>query len=226
MNIAGLQKLSLLDYPGKMSCIVFTQGCNFRCPFCHNALLVESGGENLSKDSVLEFLSLRKKTLDGVVISGGEPTIQKDLPEFLQEIKSIGYDIKLDTNGSHPDVLKNLVKEKLIDYVAMDIKNGPCEYDIASGTDKFLDKVTLSKEFLLQDTVDYEFRTTLVKGIHTKENLLSLSQWIKGAKRYFLQNYKDSGNILRPFGLGSFDDTQMKEFLELVLPVIAVAKIR
>lgn len=226
MNIAGLQKLSLLDYPGKMSCIVFTQGCNFRCPFCHNALLVESGGENLSKDSVLEFLSLRKKTLDGVVISGGEPTIQKDLPEFLQEIKSIGYDIKLDTNGSHPDVLKNLVKEKLIDYVAMDIKNGPCEYDIASGTDKFLDKVTLSKEFLLQDTVDYEFRTTLVKGIHTKENLLSLSKWIKGAKRYFLQNYKDSGNILRPFGLGSFDDTQMKEFLELVLPVIAVAKIR
>lgn len=226
MNIAGLQKLSLLDYPGKMSCIVFTQGCNFRCPFCHNASLVEGGGENLSKDSVLEFLSLRKKTLDGVVISGGEPTIQKDLPEFLQEIKSIGYDIKLDTNGSHPDVLKNLVKEKLIDYVAMDIKNGPCEYDIASGTDKFLDKVTLSKEFLLQDTVDYEFRTTLVKGIHTKENLLSLAQWIKGAKRYFLQNYKDSGNILNPFGLGSFDDTRMKEFLELVLPVIAVAKIR
>lgn len=226
MNIAGLQKLSLLDYPGKMSCIIFTQGCNLRCPFCHNALLLDSDNQLLTEDSVFEFLSMRKNTLDGVVISGGEPTLQKDLPEFLKKIKALGYDIKLDTNGTNPTILKELVQNNLVDYVAMDIKNSPDEYFKASGTHKFFDNISLSKDFLMQNQIDYEFRTTVVKGIHTEQSLINLSQWIKGAKKFFLQTYKDSGNILNPDGLGAFSDLEMQEMLKCVLDAVPNAKLR
>lgn len=227
MNFAGLQKMTLMDYPQVVSCIIFTQGCNFRCPFCHNSSLVDGVYENeITETEILDFLEKRKGLLDGVVISGGEPLLHSEIYSFSKKVKEIGFLVKLDTNGSNPDLLKKLVEEKLVDYVAMDIKNSPEEYSLASGTEKFLDKITESKDFLLQNLVDYEFRTTIVKGIHTKDSLLSAAKWISGAKRYFLQNYKDSGEILSPKGLSPFNDEELQTILQELLPVIQSTCIR
>ena len=227
MRISGLQKLTLLDYPEVVSCIVFTYGCNFRCPFCHNSSLVSGDFEDeISETEVLDFLKNRKKLLDGVVITGGEPLLHQDIPSFIKRIKDLGYLVKLDTNGTNPDMLKMLVEEKLIDYVAMDIKNSPKEYALASGTDKFLDNVAQSKSLLLEGHIPYEFRTTVVKGIHTKQSLTSLAEWIKGAEKYFLQQYKNSENILNPEGLSAFSEGEMKELLSAILPIIPTCAIR
>lgn len=227
MNFAGLQKMTLMDYPQVVSCIIFTQGCNFRCPFCHNSSLLDGIYENeITETEILDFLEKRKGLLDGVVISGGEPLLHSDIHSFLKKVKELGFLVKLDTNGSNPHLLKKLVEEKLVDYVAMDIKNSPEEYSLASGTEKFLDKITESKDFLLQNSVDYEFRTTIVKGIHTKDSLLSAAKWISGAKRYFLQNYKDSGEILSPTGLSPFNDEELQIILQELLPVIKSTCIR
>lgn len=227
MNFAGLQKMTLMDYPQVVSCIIFTQGCNFRCPFCHNSSLVDGVYENeITETEILDFLEKRKGLLDGVVISGGEPLLHSEIYSFIKKVKELGFLVKLDTNGSNPDLLKKLVEEKLVDYVAMDIKNSPEEYSLASGTEKFLDKITESKDFLLQNFVDYEFRTTIVKGIHTKDSLLSAAKWISGAKRYFLQNYKDSGEILSPNGLSPFNDEELQIILQELLPVIQSTCIR
>ncbi len=227
MLISGLQKLTLLDFPQVVSCIVFTHGCNFRCPFCHNSSLVKEEYSNgISEDEVLSFLHKRKSLLDGVVITGGEPLIHKDIDGFIKKVKDLGYLVKLDTNGTNPDMLQKLVKEKLVDYVAMDIKNSPTEYFKAAGTDKFSKEITESKDFLLKGTVPYEFRTTVVKGIHTKESLVELARWIKGADKYFLQQYKDSGSILEPSGLEPFSEEEMKEFLSEILEIIKTAKIK
>ena len=227
MYVSGLQKLTLLDFPQVVSCIVFTQGCNFRCPFCHNSGLVEGvGEEEISTEEILDFLKKRKGLLDGVVITGGEPLIQKDIRDFVEMIKELGYLVKLDTNGTNPQKLKELVEARLIDYVAMDIKNSPEEYSKATGVTGLMDKVTESKDFLLKGAVPYEFRTTVVKGIHTKESLVSLAKWIEGARQYFLQQYKDSGSILSPAGLSPFSEAEMKGFLSEILPIIPTAKIK
>ena len=227
MRISGLQKLTLLDFPQVMSCIVFTHGCNFRCPFCHNSSLVQGEYEDgISTEEVLSFLEKRRSLLDGVVITGGEPLIQKDIEGFIKQVKDLGYLVKLDTNGTNPQMLKRLVSEKLVDYVAMDIKNSPEEYFKASGTEMFFENITESKEFLLQGTVPYEFRTTVVKGIHTKESLIALAKWIKGADKYFLQQYKDSGSILNPEGLSAFNEEEMKEFLSEILVHIPTAELK
>lgn len=227
MRISGLQKLTLLDFPQVMSCIVFTHGCNFRCPFCHNSSLVQGEYEDgISTEEVLSFLEKRKSLLDGVVITGGEPLIQKGIEGFIKQVKDLGYLVKLDTNGTNPDLLKKLVDAKLVDYVAMDIKNSPEEYFKASGTEMFFEKIAESKDFLLQGTVPYEFRTTVVKGIHTKEGLIALAKWIKGADKYFLQQYKDSGSILNPEGLSAFNEDEMKEFLSQILVHIPTAKLK
>lgn len=199
MIIYGLQKLSLLDYPGKTACTVFTGGCNFRCPYCHNASLVVGLNEiePVGYDDFFAFLNKRKNILDGVCVTGGEPLLQPDIEEFIREIKKLGYSVKLDTNGSFPDKLKRLADEKLIDYVAMDIKNSPEKYSITAGIPELdFSKINSSVEFLLSDAVDYEFRTTVVKELHTKEDFASIGEWIKGAKRYFLQSFIDSGDIL------------------------------
>ncbi len=227
MRISGLQKLTLQDFPGVVACIIFTQGCNFRCPFCHNASLVK--GENndeITEDELFTFLKGRKKILDGVVITGGEPLIHPDIYDFLKKIKELGYLIKLDTNGTNPKMLKKLVGEKLVDYVAMDIKNSKENYKKACGVDGFLNEISESAEFLLKGSVDYEFRTTVVGGIHTKENIITLANEILGAKRYFLQQYKDSGDILNPLGLSSFTDSEMKELLAEISPIITSSYIR
>lgn len=199
MRIDGLQKMTLLDFPGKVACTVFTGGCNFRCPFCHNALLVTELPENpdYTVDEILAFLKKRSGLLDGVAITGGEPLINSDIADFIKKIRDLGYAVKLDTNGSYPDRLKALVAEGLIDYVAMDIKNCREKYAQTVGLKSLdLSKIEESVDFLKSGAVDYEFRTTVVKEFHTVEDIRNTSEWIKGARRYFLQNFVDSGNLI------------------------------
>ena len=229
MDIKGLQKLTLLDYPGKVACTVFTGGCNFRCPFCHNSALVlpEQLSQDSSADEVLRFLKKRVGVLDGVAVTGGEPLLHPDMADFLKEVKALGFLVKLDTNGSFPDRLMALVEAGLVDRVAMDIKNAPALYAKTAGLERFdLGGVTRSKDFLLSGAVDYEFRTTVVRGLHTKESLLAAAEWIRGAKEYYLQQYKDSGAILDADGLGSFDADEMHALADAVREIVPAVQVR
>lgn len=203
MVIAGLQKMTLLDYPGKVACTVFLQGCNFRCPFCHNRDLLESAPETIDQEELLSFLKKRQGLLDAVCISGGEPTLQPDLEALIREIKALGYAVKLDTNGSRPAVLKALVSQGLLDYVAMDVKNGPAQYGTTVGIDSpMLAAIEESLSFLLSGSVDYELRTTVVDELHSEQSFTELGQWLQGlspehkAKRFFLQAYVDRDSVL------------------------------
>lgn len=191
--------MTLLDFPGKVACTVFTGGCNFRCPFCHNALLVTEldEAEAYSEEYIISFLKKRTGLLDGVAITGGEPLINKDIAQFIEKIKALGFAVKLDTNGSNPDKLIELVDAGLVDYVAVDIKNSKELYAKTIGFETYdLTDVEKTVDFLLSDRVDYEFRTTVVKNYHTVESIRSAAQWICGAKRYFIQNFIDSGNLI------------------------------
>lgn len=229
MNIIGLQKLSLLDYPTKVSCTIFTAGCNMRCPFCHNASLVlpERMSEDfISPDEVLSFLDKRKKVLDGVCISGGEPLMQKDIGDFLRKVKNLGYLIKLDTNGTFPKMIEQLVEEGLVDYIAMDIKNSPAKYGETVGIKLF--DTTLVKEsaqYLLSGTVDYEFRTTVVKPLHEDEDFVAIGEWLKGAKQYYLQSFVDSGDLIG-IGMSGYDKEKMEHFQQILSKNIPNTKIR
>ena len=226
MNIQGFQKLTLLDFPGKMACTVFTGGCNFRCPFCHNASLVNDPlCYTSSADEVLEYLKKRKGILDGVCITGGEPLLQPDLEDYIKRIKALGYSVKLDTNGYLPDRLENLLKTGLIDYVAMDIKSSKDGYSKAAGIDIDIKKIEKSVELLKNGNIPFEFRTTVVKGIHSVNDFKNIAEWIKGTKKYFLQKYKDSGDILGD-GCDGFSESEMDEFLKTVKAVIPEAEIR
>ena len=201
MLINGFQKLTILDYPGKVACIVFTPGCNFRCPFCHNASLVTHIDKDtyLDIDEVLSYLKKRQGLLDGVVITGGEPLLQDGIEEFIAEIKTLGYCVKLDTNGSFPEKLISVVEKGLVDYVAMDIKNSKEKYAETIGVDDFdITPIEKSVDFLLQNKVDFEFRTTIVEGLHTLDDIQDIVVWIKGAHKYFLQNFVDSGDLIKP----------------------------
>lgn len=230
MKVTGIQKLTLLDYPGVVACTVFTAGCNFRCPFCHNAMLVlpeQIDDECLTDDEVFGFLKKRKGVLDGVAVTGGEPLLHADMPEFLARVKELGYKIKLDTNGSNPELLSEIVKNKLVDRVAMDIKNAPEEYARTIGLKSFdIAPVERSKEMLLRGDIDYEFRTTVVKGIHTKESLIGAAKWIKGAKEYYLQQFKDSGNLILPDGLSAYDEKQMHALADAVRDYVPTVEVR
>ncbi|MBO4902798.1 MAG: anaerobic ribonucleoside-triphosphate reductase activating protein [Lachnospiraceae bacterium] len=194
MIIHGLQKTTLLDYPTKVAATVFFGGCNFRCPFCHNMNLVLHPEEEISltEDEVLSFLRSRKGILDGVCITGGEPTLQRDLPAFIEKIKALDFAVKLDTNGTDPVMLKSLVEQSLLDYVAMDIKTSPDHYREVCGTDPKIDAVKESVSFLLSDPIAYEFRTTVISEYHTDAVMEEIGSWIRGAKAYYLQSYKDS----------------------------------
>ncbi len=199
MTIHGFQKMTLLDYPGKVACTLFTAACNFRCPFCHNAGLVTSisAAERIGEEEIFAYLRKRQGILDGVCITGGEPTLQKDLPDFIRTVRSLGYAVKLDTNGSDPELLAALIDEGLVDYVAMDIKNTKEKYAATIGlADYDLSPVEKSVKLLLEGRVDYEFRTTVVAEYHTPEDIASIARWIKGAPRYFLQPFVDSGNLI------------------------------
>ena len=195
----GLQKLTLLDYPGVMACTVFTNGCNFRCPFCHNASIVTGKESDMPLDSseLLNFLDGRKKILDGVCITGGEPLLHGEIPEIIREIKKLGYKIKLDTNGSQPERLQSILDAGTIDYVAMDIKHCREKYAIASGSESAIIPVNKSVEILKNASVDFEFRTTVVSQLHSPDDMESIAKWIAGVKHYYLQNFADSGDILQ-----------------------------
>ena len=213
MRIDGLQKMTLLDFPGTVACTVFTGGCNFRCPFCHNALLVTKLPEkpDYSEDEILSFLEKRTGLLDGVAITGGEPLLNPDIADFIRKIRSMGYAVKLDTNGSFPERLKAIVGEGLVDYVAMDIKNRKEKYAETIGLKSLdLSKIEESVEFLKSGAVDYEFRTTVVEQFHTVEDIRAAAEWISGAKRYFLQNFVDSGELICEEVSGVDKETMLK----------------
>jgi pyruvate formate lyase activating enzyme len=202
MLIAGFQKLTLIDYPGKIATTVFTVGCPFRCPFCHNPELVLGTGRGLSPQKITEkefFEHLKKRIgkLEGVCITGGEPTVQADLIKFIKRIKKLGFLVKLDTNGTRPDILKKVIDEKLVDFIAMDIKNQLDKYDATAGTKVDKDRIRLSVKLIMNSYVPYEFRTTVVPGIHSEEDFLEIAEWIKGAETYYLQEYRDK-KILNP----------------------------
>lgn len=199
MIINGFQKLTLLDYPGRVACTIFTAGCNFRCPFCHNASLVTHIDKDniISTEEVLDYLKKRQGILEGVCITGGEPLLQPDIKEFIGEIKKLGYAVKLDTNGSFPEKLKELVNEGLVDYVAMDIKNSKAKYKAtACISDLDLSKIEESVDFLINGNLDFEFRTTIVNEFHTIDDIQDIVVWIKGTHKYFLQNFVDSGDLI------------------------------
>lgn len=229
MRIAGLQKMTLLDYPGLVACTVFTGGCNLRCPFCHNASLVlpERAGGAMDEAEVLRFLEKRRGMLDGVAVTGGEPLLQDGLADFLRRVRALGYRIKLDTNGTFPDRLRALVEEGLADRVAMDVKNTPLLYGKTVGLGRFdLTPVERCKDYLLEGRVAYEFRTTVVRGLHTAESLMGAARWIEGAREYYLQQYRDSGDVLRPGALGAFSDAEMRGFIEQVRAIVPTARLR
>ncbi len=199
MEIHGFQKMTLLDFPGKVACTVFTAGCNLRCPFCHNAFLVTEidNERRFEKSEILEYINKRNRILDGVCITGGEPLLYPDTVDFLKEIKQTGLAVKLDTNGTFPERLKDAVRYGYVDYVAMDIKNSPEKYAQTVGIKNFdFSSVKESIEFLLSGKVDFEFRTTVVKQFHTAEDIEKIARVIEGAPRYFLQSFEDSGNLI------------------------------
>ena len=232
MRISGLQKMTLLDYPGKIACTVFLGGCNFRCPFCHNGELLDSGAESImDEQELLEFLSKRRGLLDAVCISGGEPALQKDLAPFLEKVKQMGYLIKLDTNGSRPEVLKWLAESKLLDYVAMDIKNSPERYVQTAGAAVQMEKVEESILYLLEDHVDYELRTTVVAQLHDVYEISRMGEWVtslaagKKAKRWFLQPFADRETVLYA-GLSAPDEAQLAEFAGILSCYSSLSSIR
>lgn len=229
LRIAGLQKMTLLDYPGRVACTVFTAGCNLRCPFCHNAPLVLPGQETpeLSEEELLSFLDKRRGLLDGVAITGGEPLLHADIGAFLEKVRALGYAVKLDTNGSFPDRLEELIRAGLVDRVAMDVKNGPSRYAQTVGLPApDMEAIGRSKELLLRGAVDYEFRTTVVRGLHTRESLLEAARWIAGAREYYLQQYKDSGHVLDAAGLGSFSEAEMRALAAAVAEIVPTVQLR
>ena len=224
MLIGGLQKLTLIDFPGKVACTLFTYGGNFRCPFCHNARLVDDEPELLDEEEFFSFLSKRKGLLDGVGITGGEPLLHKDMASFIERIRSMGFAVKLDTNGSFPDRLKEIVERKLVDYVAMDVKNSKEKYAFSVGKEIDMDKIYESVDFLKSGAVPYEFRTTLVKGHHDEESMRSIGEWIKGTENYFLQNFVDSGHLLgQAEGLTKEETYRL---LDVIREYIPTAKVR
>ena len=227
MIIHGLQKMTLLDFPGQVACTVFLGGCEFRCPFCHNADLLDMSAPGImDDDELLEFLKKRKGLLDGVAFTGGEPLLRKDLPELLARVRDIGYKIKVDTNGDHPDLLKEIVRAGLADYIAMDVKNSPARYAETIGWETFdTAPVDESIQFLLSGQVRYEFRTTVVKQFHDEASFEAIAQWIDGADRYELQGFVDRDTV--PFaGLEACSREEMEHFADIVRPHVKTVELR
>lgn len=229
MQINGFNKLTLLDFPKHLAATIFVGGCNMRCPFCHNASLVTDPSSQpiIPVKEVLDLLAKRKGILEGVCITGGEPTLYSDLPDLIRQIKSLGLAVKIDTNGTNPRMIKSLVDQHLIDYVAMDIKNSKENYELTSGIARIdLAVISESVSYLLADTVDYEFRTTVVKEYHTAKDILSIGNWIKGAKAYYLQSYQDSGDIISTDELHALPKETLNDFIRILTPYIKQVSLR
>ena len=227
MRIKGLQKLTLLDYPGRLAATVFLGGCNLRCPFCHNAsLVVRSDDAEIGEDALFEFLQSRRGKLSGVCVTGGEPTLNPELPSFISRIRALGYAVKLDTNGTNPDMLEALVRDGLVDYVAMDVKSSIDSYAAVAGVPGLdVGLIERSIDFLLRGEVEYEFRTTVVRELHTARDLEALARRIKGARAYFLQPFKDSGDLIKD-GFSSYSEAEISVLLDLIKTYIPNAQTR
>ncbi len=228
MQIYGLQKTTLVDYPGHVATTLFTGGCNFRCPYCQNSDLVVgvSEVEPYSDAEIFRHLQKRRGVLDGVVISGGEPTLHPDLPDFIRRIKELGYLVKLDTNGTNPAMLRDLVNDGLIDYVAMDIKHSRAKYQTIACQETFcLDDIVASVDFLKEGHIDYEFRTTLCQEFHKETDITAIGLWLMGAKAYYLQPYKESDGVLHP-GLHAHSKEMLEEFVTILSAFIPKVEIR
>lgn len=234
IKIYGLQKLTLLDYPGRLACTVFLGGCNFRCPWCHNGPVVLTDGTSvlMSVGELLGFLESRKGRLQGVCISGGEPTLYPTLPRLIREIRSLGFEVKLDTNGTNPEMLRSLIDEGLVSYVAMDIKNSPGKYPATVGLAScdgnslsVIEGVKKSAELLMEGRVDFEFRTTLMQELHTAEDMDAIGSWLRGGEKYFLQTYRDEGDLLVG-GFTPFTAEQTRGLLDRLRQYIPNAEIR
>ena len=228
MKLGGLQKMTLLDFPGRVACTVFTLGCNFRCPFCHNSSLVLSPAlPELSQDDFFAFLRKRQGLLDGVAITGGEPLLHPDMPELLEKIRALGYAVKLDTNGAFPARLEQILKAGLADYVAMDIKNSKEKYERTAGVGGILPAVEESAALLMGGSTPFEFRTTLVDELHEPEDFAAIGRWIAGTERYFIQGFVDSGDILAgPEAYHAASPEKAKACLEAIRPWVPKAQQR
>ena len=227
MKIQGLQKMTLLDFPGRVACTVFLGGCDFRCPFCHNFELVTGPmSEAVTEDEFFAFLDNRHGLLDGVAITGGEPCLRRDLPDFIARIRAVGFDVKLDTNGSHPQMLAQLLESGLVNYVAMDVKNSPEKYARTVGLDHIdLEPISESIHLLLDGSVPYEFRTTAVSEYHEAEDFEAIGKWIEGAERYFLQPFTDRDTVPdRTLNAPSF--AQLSEYRDIIAKFVKFAEIR
>lgn len=228
MYICGLNKTTLLDYPGKVACTIFLGGCNFRCPFCHNSGLVLSPCDEPqhTEEEILAFLKKRQGILEGVCITGGEPTQDKELISFIEKIHALGYPIKLDTNGSRPWILKKLVRNQLIDMVAMDIKSSPSSYETVAGVKGLnLNPIQESVDFLMRNEIPYEFRTTVVRELHSTEDFRQIGEWLAGCQAYYLQAYQDSPEVMMP-GFSSYTREELEEFQAILQKTISKVEIR
>ncbi len=226
MKLGGFMKMTLLDFPGRVACTVFTLGCNWRCPFCHNAGLATGHGDAIDEEELFAFLKKRQGILDGVAITGGEPTLWQDLGAFIEKIRALGYAVKLDTNGTNPEMLRRLCEDGLLDMVAMDIKNAPQRYAKTCGVqDCSFEKIRQSAEFLMEGKVPFEFRTTVVRGLHDEEAFRKIGEWLRGPWAYYLQAFQDSGELMQS-GMQGFEKAQMQRFLEAVKPYLPRAEIR
>lgn len=233
MIIAGLQKLTLIDYPGRIAATVFTLGCNFYCSFCHNPELVKSDANNanymrMREEDFFDFLETRRGLLEGVCITGGEPTLRPDLREFILKIKSLDFLVKLDSNGTNPEALRDLIKGKLVDYLAMDIKAPLNRYEEIVRRKIDLKNIKESIKILIDSPINYEFRSTLVPGFHEAEDILEMAKLIEGARNYYLQNFVSQGKILEPTWLKkrSFTEKEMKDFQKIAAPFVENCGIR
>lgn len=228
MKICGLNKTTLLDYPGKVAATLFLDGCNFRCPFCQNAPLVlaPAGEPEIPLDDIRSFLEKRRHILEGICVSGGEPTLHRELPDLLRLIRSYGYSVKLDTNGTRPDVIRSLHREGLLDMVAMDIKTSRENYSALCGIPSpDLPAIEASAAYLMHSGIAYEFRTTVVKELHRREDFVSIGQWLAGADALFLQAYKDSPSVITP-GFASYSAEELSGFARILSATISHVGIR
>ncbi|MBO4364675.1 MAG: anaerobic ribonucleoside-triphosphate reductase activating protein [Eggerthellaceae bacterium] len=227
MKIQGLQKMTLLDYPERVACTVFLGGCDFRCPFCHNFELVEGPmPEAMPEEEFFAFLEKRHGLLDGVAITGGEPCLRQDLPEFLEKIRNIGFPVKLDTNGNHPQMLRSLIENDLVNYVAMDVKNAPRKYARTAGRAALdLAPISESIELLLRGHVEYEFRTTVIREFHDARDFEEIGAWISGAQRYFLQPFTERDTVPNQ-SLSAPSTDELREFRDIMARYVQHAEIR
>jgi pyruvate formate lyase activating enzyme len=228
MNIQGFQKLTLLDYPDHMACTVFTGGCNMRCPFCHNASLVLRPGENPAffEEEIYAFLKKRQGVLDGVAITGGEPLLQHGLEEFIMRVRELGFAVKLDTNGSYPDRLAALIDKGLLDYIAMDIKNSREKYALTVGVPHFdIAPIEESVALLRSAGVPFEFRTTVVRELHSALDIEDMGVWLPGDHLHYLQGFIDSGDLIKG-PLSGYDKNQMQDLVNVLKAYVPKAQLR